>query len=667
MSSKKFSYQSIIAVCALLFSLAFVVWWSVPAIPKGTENINVIMHFDPDEGTTVDFYSKFYKNVFLTPTTIAGYPTGFYYVAGAFLFPYSFLHPLTDNQQAIVITFRALNTFFVLLTIVLIYFLALYHYRSAEFIAFLFLLLIFTSNCLWWSISYRPHPFEIFLMFISLFLALIWIEKKKFKYLLGSLLLAALAFGVKYGGMFILPAIFLFLMRNFYQMNKEKLSQFTQKYFLIGTLSSLGLVISGLTLIFSFYHYFVPLAVRITHIGASLGEAGLKAQKLFKSAVISLWCVVILGLFWLGINIYCKKIINKREKNNSPNLINNLERFILLADAGFLSVFGIAVLFVLAFSITNPHSVFHPIVTLRSFFGLGLLEFSFSSQGEGYLRELWKNFQWFPMLSNIGLLGVSGTVALIWYFLYEFINWRKNLLENKTKMLQRIFIWVYILTNLLFLITLIKFRTHHYLLMVTYLLFFLIVYAVSESIYRVKNLSLKLCLLSLFLALSTWSLWERAPEVIRLRRDRMNVNSDAGLYIGKWLEDTYGEDVKIWKDAMEFYIPPKFKNVFFAYGHEDINQLFIQINETKPDVLIVTSKFDNSLNNKKKVIMAIEDGTLKGYQLLKVFKYSGPLYLNKFGGKYREIAIFARVSNGDSLLKKNATRSQKEQNEKFKK
>ena len=507
--------KKITIILSLCILVVLVLWYNFPAILKGVDNWRMIKHFDSDEGEIVGFYNDFYKKLFVAPPAIVSYPTMFYYAAGTFLFPYSHSNKVKDNHKVVVVTFRTLNTISIILTVVLIYFLALNLTKTFYLSFVLAMLVITTPGYLYWGLNSRPHPFEILLQFTSLAFGLKWLDCKKINYLLACLILAALAFATKYGGIFIIPSIFVFSI-YFLLQDKIKIIKIIKKFNRWTYLLSLLLIGLGLIAVFVIYSFLIPLAVNITKIGSQIGTTGLLNLKLIKFGFSGFYAISFLGCIWFFLNRLSQRIIKNYEiELTTPD---SKDIFILLTNFGFLFIFLTAVLFSLVFVITNPHFLIHPITTLRAFFGLGLIEFSFSSQGQGTLREWLNNFAWFKMLFDKNRLGTSGAFLISWYFLFEAFSWKRNCSKEKNQILKRIFIWVFIITNFTFLLIFIKFRAHHYLLTITFLIFLLIMIGVKKTFQLVSNRHLKIFLLTLLICLLSWNFLERMPSFLRIHK-----------------------------------------------------------------------------------------------------------------------------------------------------
>jgi hypothetical protein len=628
------------SVCLiLLFLLVF--WWFYPGILKGAANDRIIAHFSYDDGAIIFFYGDFYKEVFSTPPAIVAYPTAYYYLSGSFLFPYSAYLKNSNNHHAIAITLRIVNLISILLTITVAFFLFLYFLKSS-FMTFLLLLFILTTpEYLYWGHHLRPHILEILLLFISLTFALVWIKNRKIRYIIISLIFAALAFATKYGGLFIAPVLFIFFLFHYLQMGEIKLSIFLGKNFKLINFLSFLVISLGIGLIVTVHHYFIPLAVKITQIGRSLGEQGLRNLKLFQFITIVLFFIALIGALWSFLNFYSNKIGKKIIKNYQ---INKAERLALICNFGFLSVLVLILLFAAIFIIANPHCIVHPIDTARAFFGIGLIEFSFSKEGEGFLKELLSNLVWFKMPFRNNILGKSAVFLLIFYLISEIANFKRKWKHDRTHMIQIIFVWSYIISTLVFLFCFIRFHGDHYLLMTSFLLSFLIFYGICESIRLERDERRKIILIILAAILLIFNFRGKIPQFLEIREYYNNKDKDAGLYIGDWISESYDENIKIWMDTKEFYVPPKFKNISSIWWHENIEEELDKIESIKPDLLIITCEFDASLNNVAKIKKAIAEEKLPKYKLVKTFKYYGPLKLSKSESrsKYKEINIFQK-------------------------
>jgi len=620
-------------VLLLILAISFVLWWNVPALSKGTDNLNMIKHFDMDEGNVVEFFSLFYKNPqsLLCPPVDVGYPTGFYYVAGAYLFPYSLLHKADNNYQVVAITLRFFNTVFVCLTVVLIYCLACYFLIPMVFKIALLLLLFFTPNFLVWGLNNRPHPFENALLMISFCFIFSWLRNKKTKNLIIAILIAAIAFGVKYGGMFMIPALFTMLMYYFYGLDRARLYQFINKRSKIITFLSSGAVIIGLGVILFLNYAAMPYVLRYTRIGSTIGIEGLTHSPIFKYSSFCLITMILLNLLWFCSNIYTRIILKQKKL-----VLNQLQNFALFVNLAFISLFSVLMAFLVVFILTNPHVLAHPLQFLKSSFNFSFIEFAPKSQSNSYIAQ---QSIWFKLLFEKHMLGLSGGIMLVWYFFFELFYFKKEWREERVLAKQRIFFWIYILTNFLFLFLFTKFHVHHYLLMITYVCLILIIYGIYKTILFENNRISKTLFIILFSVLLCWNLAEKAPEVFNSRDFKMNKEADTGLMIGRWLENQYSSNVKIWVDTNEFYIPPKFSNRSSMHWYDDIESNFDKIEKMSPDVLVITSPYDLSLKHAQKIESATKTGILSGFKLQGEFRYHGPLAK---AGWYSKIFVYEK-------------------------
>ncbi|MCX5715164.1 MAG: hypothetical protein NT033_10320, partial [Candidatus Omnitrophica bacterium] len=127
-----------------------------------------------------------------------------------------------------------------------------------------------------------------------------------------------------------------------------------------------------------------------------------------------------------------------------------------------------------------------------------------------------------------------------------------------------------------------------------------------------KKAILRLILLAFFVPILTIGFIERFNILKKLRNYYIGRNSqnnvailDTGLLIGGWLKNNYSPQIKIWKDCEDFYVPDRFKNVYFKKEDINIEDKLLEIKRIAPDILIITSKFDETLANNTKVAKAM--------------------------------------------------------------
>ena len=633
---------TLVSVSLLLFIVLFN---ALPGLTQGLDNIRLIRHFSSDESVVIGFFSEFYKGFAITPPTLVSYPTFFYYGVGTFLFPYSHFHPVSDNYKVIGITFRICNTLSIFATIILIYLLANHFLQSHIFSFIVSSLITLTPGYLYWGLNSRPHPFETLLLFLSISSALLYLEKRKSKYFYWCVIIAACAFATKFGGMFLIPAIMLvaayFLSKNF-----SVLLAMQRKFSRVIVCFALLIAVFGIGAIAALYFFFLPLASQITQIGADLGVLGLANLKLVKAAVAGLALLLLCGIAWAELNFYCIKLVSAKK----DSALTHKQKNLVLVNILLLLLCSISMLFVGMFCIGNPHYIVHPITAVRAFFGLGIIEFSFSEQGAGILQEWSNNLIWFKLLFNKHNLGLSGILLLLWYLFYEITNFKINWKRRNTIILQRIFLWLYIVTNFGFLLVFIKFRAPHYLSIISFLLFFLCVMGIKESLdfARVRERKNLLCVA--FFCIVFLNVWERFPLFSHYYTFVNTKETDTGLAIGKWLEDNYKKDAIVWSDTKEFYIPMTFKNVHSKWWQEDIDDHLNSIKSINPDLIIISGVYEYDLVSAKKIIQAIQSGKLDNFILKKAFEYYGPLMLKKGRvGLYKSIYIFENKNLSNAI------------------
>jgi len=124
--------------------------------------------------------------------------------------------------------------------------------------------------------------------------------------------------------------------------------------------------------------------------------------------------------------------------------------------------------------------------------------------------------------------------------------------------------------------------------------------------------------------------YARMGQIVFSYKIFTNKNNDTGLIIGEWLKDNYDEHSVIWKDVKHFYIPPRFKNVYYFSRKNRITGAE-EINKVNPDILILTS-----LSTVAKINELSIAGTLPKYRQLEYADYSNRQE------DYKDIYVLAR-------------------------
>lgn len=630
-----FAYKFLIP-CLLILPVLF---FSLPLITKGADNLRMIGHFDPDEASLVEYAGETYSHVFVPLKENAAYPQLFYYVSGIFLFPFTFLHGI--NHHVITIVLRASNVLYGVATGILIYFLLFRLFKSVWIGIISSLLFTTTPEYLWWLVNARPHPLEILFILMIFYFCLMMVDAYRKKLLIATAIFIGLATATKLGGLFTVPPVLFTCLYSFSKVKTADLKNYLKnKASLIHFICITMLIVSILIPIVSAFLYmrlhekFFVLGIdNLSEFMHSRDYRLLLAGSLF---------LFLISFFWFSVNIFSRTAY----KDNAQ-----AEKFknILVINKSFLTLFLILSTTFLIFIIFTPHYLLYPLKTVKKT-GFQFVKSTMStSLDPGLHKPILDSggLVWFKMLFDNSIFNSWFGALFLMYALIELFNFRKEWNNNRTSLIKRLILWSYIITLFSILVIFLSHRPHHYLLPIAMTMCILIGY----GIVAIAKISPHGPVRSFLIVIVSWLLiagfYDRSHRITYLYDAKAGkVNAiDTGIVMGEWLKDHYDTNSIIWKDSSNFYIPPEFKKIAFMRHEDDISSYFSQINQLEPDLMVITSRSDKNLTNVRKVEAAIESGALRGFNQVKKFLYTGPLALdNTEFGAYIYIYIYERTN-----------------------
>ncbi|MDD5617875.1 MAG: glycosyltransferase family 39 protein [Candidatus Omnitrophica bacterium] len=634
--SYKFWIKNILIPCFIIFPILY---FTLPIISPGTDNLRMVRHFDPDEASLVEYAGETYSNVLVPLKENAAYPQLYYYLAGLFLFPFTYLKGI--NYHVIVIVLRSFNVLFGLITGILIYFFISKSFKSIWVGILGSLLFITTPEYLWWLVNSRPHPLELLFIIMIIYFCLRMIDRYQTKFLVAATVFIGLATATKFGGLFMIPAVWVACLYGFSTFKTADLiSYLKNKVRLINFIAIAAMILSVLIPLCSILLY-LKLREKFYILGIN-NLRDLIFSRDFRLLLGIMSISFLFSLFWFIMNLFSRKFHNN---------VSQAEKFrhILIINKSFLTLFNIIVTTVLIFIVSTPHCIRYPLSTLKKM-GFQFIKSSMSTALDpGLSKPIFDSggFVWFKMLFDNNIFNYWAGALFLIYLITELSNFRNHWNNDRKYLIKRLILWFYALCLLSVLFVFLSHRPHHYLLPIALVMSILIGCGVVEIIKIAKNTALRylLALLLGFLLISSFYVrYERIMYLYNVKLSR-EATVDTGVAIGKWLEDSYSKDTVIWKDSRDFYVPPKFENVYFVYHEEDISKYFSQINRLKPDLLIITSRADPDLTNFNKVEEAVSNKILKGFKQIKVFEYKGPLAIDNLEfGSYKNIYVYAKAN-----------------------
>jgi hypothetical protein len=588
-----------------------VVWFAAPLIPYGTDNIRLIRHLDLDEAGLIEFAAKIYSQG-LVPMDGAhfAYPQLFYYVAGFILFPFTLIKGI--DYTTITVVLRLLSSLSIILTIILLYFFSLRFFKSIYAAVLSSALLATMPEYLWWSVNSRPHPLEILFILVTFYFCFRLVEKYDLKHFAGAVIFAALAASVKYGGVFLIPIIWLACLFDIFKMKTTDLINHAKarSRVIYGAAVMLVLFIVSLDIFFG--------AV-ITRIWPFLQKLGIKniaqlvRMKDFQLLIIGSVVLIIFGCVWFYIN---KLISDKLSKGDVSSA--EINRYLLVINKSILIFVAISSAVILLFAILNPTYWVFPFETFKNFFWQFVavtIPRSGSTWDPGINRQTLDLSGFGIFLSRLfdgRIFSIPFGVIFIFYVLYEVIYFRNNWRSEKVLTFQRMLLLAYVSFLFMVLSLTLVHRPHHYVLPIGVVLTFLIPIGMIKIMEQAKVKWIKTLLIIFFCLLLTYGFYSRLGKINEMRELRLNkINEhDPGIIISKYLELKYKTNIKICTDHVLVYVPPKYPNVYILEDDDEIR--IRKIKALDPDVLVLMS------STLEKLVMDLaKRGRLPHYKIVK--------------------------------------------------
>jgi Dolichyl-phosphate-mannose-protein mannosyltransferase. len=593
----------------LFFLVLPVFWFSFPAVFHGIDNLGMLTHFDPDEAELIKFSAKIFQHG-LVPMDgyYFAYPQLFYYIAGLLLGPYTFIFGVDHTVIAAVL--RSMNVASIALMVIGVYFFVKRFFKSKINAVLTCFLLATTPQYLWWTVNSRPHPLENLFILAIFYYSFRIIEKYRKDLLMGAIIFTSLAMSVKYGGIFLIPVIWAACIWNIAGQDSGHLQEYLKvRIRLIYVLcSSIFICIAGVA-ISGFYLYGVyEKTLRKFNVN-SLSDFLLMRHTRLIILFFALVCIV--NGIWLRANILSDKLIKNRMQAGKDHwfLYVNKSFYVLIALSG--TVFTL-------FLILNPTFWIFPGESLKAFLYQSALTSAGTSLQLGVKETIVGSgaSAWFQMLSGDLLLTPWVTALFCVYLLFEGFYARQNWQDNREALFKRVLLLIYIVSLFPVLFIFVSHRAHHYLLPLLFPIYALVTFTMLELIKKIKRPYFKAAAVLAYALILFMAVSDHISKATGLRHIKLERSSsaDTGVVIGKWLERNYPANIKIWKDYISFYVPPKFADVYLPIKVRDINAE--ELKKIDPDVLIITSR-----DGLEKVGKLVESGRLPAYKVAREEKY----------------------------------------------
>lgn len=632
-------YKRIIFYTAILCLLILpILYFAIPVITYGISDLSMIKYFDVDEGNLVEFAAKTYSHGIIPIEDGVAYPQFYYYFCGILLYPYTLMKGIDFTFIALVL--RSVNVLAAIATSIGIYLFTKKFFKSSVAGVVGSLCFLYSPYYYYWIINSRPHVLEIFIIVGVLYFCFKLLDRYRFGYVAAAVVLSGAAMATKYGGLFLIPVVWVAVMINISKFNNPKLLKLIRPH--LSTIYAycvamlIGSVLVPFAALFAYHRY--PhkfLVFKITNFQEFV------ASKDFRLLLLISGIVCAGALIWLIANNLTSRAVAAHHKT--------VHKRILLLNLAFLYLFYIGGCIIAGFFVFNPSYILYPVVTLKRFALQTAISTMTTGLNPGLKTPLFDpaGFIWIRMLF-LDLFNGWFTSILAVCSVFWLMTFKNDFARNKIQSYRKWLLFMYSLVLFLVLYICFAHRTHHYLFPAQMCLAILMGVGMVEIVRYARTRPMKVFWCCVFGILLIGGFFQRYADIRVLhasyagRDDRRHV-VDTGIIIGKWLADTYPRDAVIWNDCRDFYIPSTFSTVVHMMDEEDIDNKYAQINELQPRVLVITSKNDALLTNNIKIVRALETRAIKDqYTQVKVFDYHGPLVLTSNGGRYKRVYIYER-------------------------
>jgi len=439
------------------------------------------------------------------------------------------------------------------------------------------------------------------------------IEHYRPKLFAGAIIFAGLAASVKYGGVFMIPAIWTVCLYNAARECSSTLIEYVRSKHRIILSISWGIIFSIIS-IFAIASFLLFKHQELLYRTKIKGLYDFLHIRNVRILIVFMVIVFVIGVIWLGVNKSCKMFSRSK-------ILSKKYRYLAIVNKSFLFLFYIISSIFFIFTILNPTYWLFPVATGKSVVGQFMMTTMGTNIDVGINTPIFdlNRLIWFKMLFDKRLLGIWIGILFCCYLAYEVISLKKNWIQNQKFVFQRFLLWIYMVSLLSVLVVLVSHRPHHYLLPVVLVVGVLTSFSIVQIVMQTKIKKNRVFLCIFFATFLSLAMYTRGGKIVNRRNlllDRKK--NDTGVMIGEWLSESFSADKKIWKDYNTFYIPPEFSKVFYPKMNRYID--VAQINSIKPDILVFTSP--RSVAEFEELS---KQGRLSEYRQRKHIKYSNKL------------------------------------------
>lgn len=528
-------------------------WFAAPLLGEAADNIRMVGVFNADEAMharmirdclsehtlLIDFgnYGHLYFNLVLIPLLVL-----------------SFFQPVSETT--IIVALRVVPVIFSVGTVLITFHLARRYFDGLTAWLAALGLLIVPVNFLEISVVSHPDTPQLFFIMVSLYGCIRFADEQRFHWMIFASVAAGLAFACKYGGIFVLPVIWLLTLIIIWQqpgVANDGRARHGLRFIRI------ALIIAGIIGLLAAAIVTPELAVRFFSSDGKI-EHDWERQLVNMARLLALTGGIILLVLAALRPLW-------RKMDQSPRLTTSI-----LKLTQSLVAFGAA------FLIASPFSLYK----LNFFKGM-YYESLHTTFGHNFAtdRSAW---HWLADLTHPNVLGpwlpvlvVVSLVFLLWHLYRD--RWQTLLTPSGV-------LWIYSAIYLLYLVARVNMDSLHYLLPVVpalMVLAFAQIPQISQKFESKEGHSLApLVQLALVFMVVGVVFLPGARDVLAFRQYwSQRVENSASVWAGKWLAEQYSPTTRILYDHI-CYVPPQFTDVErVMVGTTD------KLQEFAPDVVVI--------------------------------------------------------------------------------
>lgn len=567
MISRKLNVFLLVSIC--LASLLLV----LPTINRHVEDPNLVVYFNHDEGYLMDlawyYYSGEKRDSYQCD---ADYGLEMFYLSDLARLIFSKFVDFTPSTFVLIL--RWLHFIAWIGALIALWFFVGRHFQKGWQQILAVLILAVRPAFAYLTHNFKPEPLVLLLMIVGFGYILRIVENPSKKYVFIALALAAIAFLIKFAGIFLLPGVIAaiyFAQKYKADSNKNCAVIFPIirhswiLEFLIGTFL--------ITLPFIFIFCYVRKSTGLTFFD----EFGFLQSLLNHKEAIILICGGLISIFLSLLLFYFGKSNNSSIKK-AVEKINELNSITFIVSGiffGFLLLFGFRWI-IAPGPFLNTYSC-----NIFEFLGV----FNARNFSGEYLRIV---------NDKLAALDLLMLLLLVFYLIVEKHSRKDSLKSEKLQYYKRMILLVMLMPIFLSMFTMGRF-THHHLLPFFVIMCILVIQGLYKLIILFnRNKIYKVIVLLFVSALLFVDILINAIEMLRLRTHQFYQEEDIVFDIVDWWRKSYPTDTSMVVDhPTRVYLPPEYKNVkFLNYREDKVEQLRSFVADFKPQLVYYNTGYD---------------------------------------------------------------------------